>query len=827
MKIAGVLTATAALLLLVSSAPAQTLEPVPVIVKGQVDWVMLPPTPDDPDSPAPVITYAAVPISRAVDPETGKPYVEGWPHDCDPNDVCHTFRLEKREFLLGEPILVEYRVSLDGPGTYSEGAGGNYRSRGRDDNFLFLLRREDGAWVREVHPFSGGPGGGMGGNVTAKQGEPISLWSAAQRWAAIEEPGRYDLYCLYMARYSESIGKKEAFEKQIPAEILRTHTVDEYGQLFKVGTTEKSDTYVVESKSFDWNPTASPLLAKMPGEVMGLLDDFTIQTPNDHVRQWSERAVREHIERATAFAHVPIVIRRGTAEQEEAMVEDWIRRGTQAIQASASNQEYEAVLTGIYFVLQPYFLNQIQDWQKTDPDHLRMGGRYYGLGFNPHVEATAILLRSGHENSGYGTSLRPDLNSGVMADFIELLTHQDPTVSSQALHLMRMYSGSYFFADPEGGPLETLSDSQMNEAQELWRTWWSRNAAGFRHVGSSGAWGYIDKTGTMVIPPRFAWGYPFQDGVAPVLFTSRSMGEHDRSCIDRTGALADCPESPAERAPLRPVRVDDRSGFEDRDGTLVIPAQFEWAYGFSEGLAAVAIDGKYGFIDMTGEFVIPPQFDRTREFIDGKATVEVNGRSGIIDRNGHYILQTKYASLGRIVDDRVSFRVGQQWGFLDSSGNVAIKPQFTHVEEFKEGIAQVYGNVEMMGPNAALRSEPRRGFIDRTGNVIGTNMYADVRDFAGGLAAVNTHDWQQPLWGYIDHTGKMVIPAQFSGALSFSEGLAAVQLPKERGGKWGFIDTSGTMVIAPQFESATEFSEGLAAVSLTSPHYRLDPEDYR
>jgi hypothetical protein len=35
------------------------------------------------------------------------------------------------------------------------------------------------------------------------------------------------------------------------------------------------------------------------------------------------------------------------------------------------------------------------------------------------------------------------------------------------------------------------------------------------------------------------------------------------------------------------------------------------------------------------------------------------------------------------------------------------------------------------------------------------------------------------------------------------------------------------MVIAPQFESATEFSEGLAAVSLTSPHYRLDPEDYR
>ena len=51
-------------------------------------------------------------------------------------------------------------------------------------------------------------------------------------------------------------------------------------------------------------------------------------------------------------------------------------------------------------------------------------------------------------------------------------------------------------------------------------------------------------------------------------------------------------------------------GFIDKTGSFVINPQFDFAWSFSDGLAAVRIGdyetGKYGFIDKTGSFVINP-----------------------------------------------------------------------------------------------------------------------------------------------------------------------------------------------------------------------------
>jgi hypothetical protein len=49
----------------------------------------------------------------------------------------------------------------------------------------------------------------------------------------------------------------------------------------------------------------------------------------------------------------------------------------------------------------------------------------------------------------------------------------------------------------------------------------------------------------------------------------------------------------------------------------VIPAQFDSAEDFSEGLARVLVDGKYGFINRTGTVVVPPQFKNAGDFSSG------------------------------------------------------------------------------------------------------------------------------------------------------------------------------------------------------------------
>jgi hypothetical protein len=54
------------------------------------------------------------------------------------------------------------------------------------------------------------------------------------------------------------------------------------------------------------------------------------------------------------------------------------------------------------------------------------------------------------------------------------------------------------------------------------------------------------------------------------------------------------------------------SGFIDKNGTMVVPAQWERTGDFSEGLAAVKQTEKWGYIDKSGKMVIAPQFDDYR-----------------------------------------------------------------------------------------------------------------------------------------------------------------------------------------------------------------------
>jgi hypothetical protein len=97
------------------------------------EWFPLPQVPNNP-------TRAAISIWREIDIHSRKPVNRLEQLSCKIEDIRTSFHLEKTEFLLGEPILVEYRLALQGPGEWKLLYGGNYRARGRDDNFLFLMR---------------------------------------------------------------------------------------------------------------------------------------------------------------------------------------------------------------------------------------------------------------------------------------------------------------------------------------------------------------------------------------------------------------------------------------------------------------------------------------------------------------------------------------------------------------------------------------------------------------------------------------------------------------------------------------------------------------
>lgn len=82
-------------------------------------------------------------------------------------------------------------------------------------------------------------------------------------------------------------------------------------------------------------------------------------------------------------------------------------------------------------------------------------------------------------------------------------------------------------------------------------------------------------------------------------------------------------EIPASETEPVAVMKNGKWGFVDRDGKMVISANYDQARSFSLGMAPVMIDGKWGYIDQNNKVVIEPQYtDATAFSPDGSAVVK-------------------------------------------------------------------------------------------------------------------------------------------------------------------------------------------------------------
>lgn len=289
------------------------------------------------------------------------------------------------------------------------------------------------------------------------------------------------------------------------------------------------------------------------------------------------------------------------------------------------------------------------------------------------------------------------------------------------------------------------------------------------------------------------------------------------------------------------VIVNDKRGYIDRAGKIIIEPQFAGADYFSEGLAVVATDDNgyaEGYINETGEIVIRPQFDKAVAFSEGlalvgfdlsKREVKVGGQTyytrsihpaykwGYIDKTGKYIVEPMYSMAFDFAEGLAAVKKpGGNFGFIDKTGRMVIPAQFAYAGSFSGGLACVWIN-------------GKYGFIDKSGGVVIKPRFTSPAGFSEGLALVRAggkvidpkyHSFDDPPGGkhfYIDKTGKPVIrPAgKFEGARPFSEGLAVFEV-KKRDGRlyYGYIDKEGNVAIEPQFVIADDFSDGLARVYL-------------
>ncbi|MFH0974946.1 MAG: WG repeat-containing protein [Spirochaetota bacterium] len=190
--------------------------------------------------------------------------------------------------------------------------------------------------------------------------------------------------------------------------------------------------------------------------------------------------------------------------------------------------------------------------------------------------------------------------------------YDDIRTFRDGLAIVEIKGGSKYHSDPKDkeGLINIAGEEIVPPEQHTIR--FSEGLAAVRLKGKWGffKWGFIDRTGKMIIPPEYDEVKDFEKGMAD-------------------------------------VKKNGKWGRIGLTGKVIIPPKYDDIGDFNEDIASVGIDKyfgiqhKCGFVDRTGKEIIPLKYDDVESFKNGMARIELNGQWGYVDKTGKEIFSGK------------------------------------------------------------------------------------------------------------------------------------------------------------------------------------------
>lgn len=308
-------------------------------------------------------------------------------------------------------------------------------------------------------------------------------------------------------------------------------------------------------------------------------------------------------------------------------------------------------------------------------------------------------------------------------------------------------------------------------------------------------------------------------------------------------------------AALAPVKINNKWGYINKSGDLVIPARYDSAGIFTEGCAPVKVSIFWGYIDKKGNWFLRPVFTNAVNFSNGRAQISLYDPTdsttitGYITKLGEFLFRIEEFEVGYDFHDnllrmRSSDYSGMAFGFRDTTGTYKIMPRFDGAMDFSEGLAAMMLGTKwgftspandfaifpdydeaysFTGGLAYVRKGKKKGFINHKGKmVLNLSSYEEVSPFMyEEMIAVRKNGKM----GFVDKKGKLKIKAIYDNHVfsAFSNNVAAVAVKGTDGTtKWGYVNKSGEMVIAPAFDEAYNFFEDRARVKVNGSYKFID-----
>ncbi len=267
-------------------------------------------------------------------------------------------------------------------------------------------------------------------------------------------------------------------------------------------------------------------------------------------------------------------------------------------------------------------------------------------------------------------------------------------------------------------------------------------------------YGFVDKTGKVVIQAQFKNPARFDNGMAWV----------DNTFLINTNGKV-----------LMEVKTDGSlKGLVKSDGTEVIPCQFKDFEVYENGLL-VTIGGNnlYGLWNiLEGKEIISPIYDE----IDYEVT-DYSSWGGSLEFDGGW-----YACRRFIKHGLIEVKKNNRYGLIDVAGKEILPCDYERSYYIKVGENSILTTIDI----TPVKSIHTLYTLD------GTQIMSERESVMGlmseGLVAVMKNDGSYS-YGYYDENGDEVIAPKYEEAGMFSEGIAPVQLKATK--QWGYVNHAG------------------------------------
>jgi len=176
---------------------------------------------------------------------------------------------------------------------------------------------------------------------------------------------------------------------------------------------------------------------------------------------------------------------------------------------------------------------------------------------------------------------------------------------------------------------------------------------GMARFNQGGKWGYMNKSGKEVIPPKYDKAGDFSSGVTIVQEGDLQMG------IDKTGKVV--------------FRLEELSEQKDRyTGAQIIKKINAPSLKFSEGVLVGGNTtqyqwGRWGVLNTSGKWIWVQngKFKTIRNFKQGFAPAKpIGSRWGLIDKEGKWVLSPSFQEVGNYGDGLVPVSQRGRWGYV-------------------------------------------------------------------------------------------------------------------------------------------------------------------